>query len=214
MMNRASAHSGLSAGGRASASGRTSGSGRSSASGRGTPRSRNARPAKTMAPLQAHLENDELLDEYKRYYRIGSETDLQLRLTRGFTLVTRRWRKYLDEHLRRIGQSQARWEALFAVAMTREGSALGTIAKRVGVEGPTFVRMIAQFEREGLVKRLASDEDRRASIIKITPKGEAVLAEMRELTSKARKDFLGDISVDEVRRMLDMLEHMLSFLKD
>jgi MarR family transcriptional regulator, transcriptional regulator for hemolysin len=167
-----------------------------------------------MAPLQAHLENDELLDEYKRYYRIGSETDLQLRLTRGFTLVTRRWRKYLDEHLRRIGQSQARWEALFAVAMTRDGSALGTIAKRVGVEGPTFVRMIAQFEREGLVKRLASDEDRRASIIKITPKGEAVLAEMRELTSKARKDFLGDISVDEVRRMLDMLEHMLSFLKD
>ena len=69
-------------------------------------------------------------------------------------------------------------------------------------------------EREGLVKRLSSDEDRRASIIKITPKGESVLAEMRELTSKARKDFLGDISVDEVRRMLDMLEHMLSFLKD
>jgi len=203
MVNRASAHSGLGAGGRGNASG-----------GRATSRGRHSRPAKTMAPLQAHLENDELLEEYKRYYRIGSETDLQLRLTRGFTLVTRRWRKYLDEHLRRIGQSQARWEALFAVAMTREGSALGTIAKRVGVEGPTFVRMIAQFEREGLVKRLSSDEDRRASIIKITPKGEAVLAEMRELTTKARKDFLGDISVDEVRRMLDMLEHMLSFLKD
>jgi MarR family transcriptional regulator for hemolysin len=203
MVSRTSVHSGSSAGGRGSASG-----------GRAASRARNPRPAKTMAPLQAHLETDELLDEYKRYYRIGSETDLQLRLTRGFTLVTRRWRKYLDEHLRRIGQSQARWEALFAVAMTREGSALGTIAKRVGVEGPTFVRMIAQFEREGLVKRLSSDEDRRASIIKITPKGEAVLAEMRELTSKARKDFLGDISVDEVRRMLDMLEHMLSFLKD
>lgn len=204
MVNRASAHSGMSAGGRATASG-----------GRSTPRTtRQARPAKTMAPLQAHLENDELLDEYKRYYRIGSEVDLQLRLTRGFTLVTRRWRKYLDEHLRRIGQSQARWEALFAVAMTREGSALGTIARRVGVEGPTFVRMIAQFEREGLVKRLASNEDRRASIIKITPKGEAALAAMRELTSKVRKDFLGDLSVDEVRRMLDMLEHMLTFLKD
>src|SRR5688572_30476998 len=204
MVSRAgSAHSGMSAGARSGATG-----------GRGTARTRAARAAKPMAPLQSHLESDELLDEYKRYYRIGSETDLQLRLTRGFTLVTRRWRKYLDEHLRRIGQSQARWEALFAVAMTRDGSALGTIAKRVGVEGPTFVRMIAQFEREGLVKRLSSDEDRRASIIKITPKGEAVLAEMRELTSKARKDFLGDISVDEVRRMLDMLEHMLSFLKD
>jgi MarR family transcriptional regulator for hemolysin len=167
-----------------------------------------------MAPLQSHLESDELLDEYKRHYRIGSETDLQLRLTRGFTLVTRRWRKYLDEHLRRIGQSQARWEALFAVGMTREGSALGAIARRVGVEGPTFVRMIAQFEREGLVKRLSSNEDRRASIIRITSKGDAVLAEMRELTSRVRKEFLGDLSVDEVKRMLDMLEHMLSFLKD
>jgi hypothetical protein len=100
--------------------------------------------------LQSHLESDELLDEYKRHYRVGSEVDLQLRLTRGFSMLARRWRKYLDEHLRRIGQSQARWEALFAVAMSREGSALGTIAKRVGVEGPTFVRMIAQFEREGL----------------------------------------------------------------
>lgn len=167
-----------------------------------------------MAPLQSHLETDELLDEYRKHYRIGSETDLQLRLTRGFTLVTRRWRKYLDEHLRRIGQSQARWEALFAVGMSRDGSALGTIAKRVGVEGPTFVRMIAQFEREGLVKRLASTEDRRASIIRITPKGETALAAMRELTTKVRKEFLGELSVDDVKRMLDMLEHMLTFLKD
>ena len=165
------------------------------------------------APLQSHLETEELLSEYKRHYRVGSETDLQLRLTRGFTLVARRWRKYLDEHLRRIGQSQARWEALFAVAMSREGSALGTIARRVGVEGPTFVRMIAQFEREGLVKRLASSSDRRASIIRITAKGTAVLRQMRELTTKVRKDFLGELSVDDVKRMLGMLEHMLRFLK-
>ena len=187
---------------------------RGSGAARGGSRARAARAAKNAAPLQAHLENDELLDEYKRHYRIGSETDLQLRLTRGFTLVTRRWRKYLDEHLRRIGQSQARWEALFAVAMTRDGSALGAIARRVGVEGPTFVRMIAQFEREGLVKRLASTEDRRASIIRITPKGEAVLIEMRDLTTRVRKEFLGELSVDDVKRMLDMLEHMLGFLKD
>jgi MarR family transcriptional regulator, transcriptional regulator for hemolysin len=166
------------------------------------------------APLQSHLESDELLDEYKRHYRVGSEVDLQLRLTRGFTMVARRWRKYLDEHLRRIGQSQARWEALFAVAMSRDGSALGTIAKRVGVEGPTFVRMIAQFEREGLVKRLASTEDRRASIIRITPKGEQALTQMRDLTTKVRKEFLGELSVDDVKKMLEMLEHMLSFLKD
>ena len=166
------------------------------------------------APLQSHLETDALLDEYKRHYRVGSETDLHLRLTRGFTLVARRWRKYLDEHLRRIGQSQARWEALFAVAMSREGSPLGTIAKRVGVEGPTFVRMISQFEREGLVKRLASSNDRRASIIRITPKGEAALSEMRELTTRVRKEFLGEISVEEVRRMLRMIEHMLGFLKN
>jgi MarR family transcriptional regulator for hemolysin len=179
-----------------------------------TSRTRAARGAAAPAPLQSHLESDELLDEYKRHYRVGSEVDLQLRLTRGFTMVARRWRKYLDEHLRRIGQSQARWEALFAVAMSREGSALGTIAKRVGVEGPTFVRMIAQFEREGLVKRLASSEDRRASIIRITPKGEQALTQMRDLTTKVRKEFLGELSVDDVKRMLDMLEHMLSFLKD
>ena len=175
-----------------------------------------ARPTrvKAPAPLQAHLENDELLEEYKKHFRVGSEIDLQLRLTRGFTMLARRYRKYLDEHLRKIGQSQARWEALFAVAMSRDGSALGAIARRVGVEGPTFVRMIAQFEREGLVKRLSSDEDRRASIIRITARGETALAEMRELTTKARKDFLGDLSVEDVRRMLSTLEHMLGYLKD
>lgn len=176
-------------------------------------RARTARP-RTSAPLQSHLEPDELLAEYRKHYRIGSEVDLQFRLTRGFTLVARRWRKYLDEHLRKIGQSQARWEALFAVAMSRNGSPLGTIARRVGVEGPTFVRMISQFEREGLVKRLASSSDKRASIIRITPKGEAVLVQMRELTTRVRKEFLGDIPPDEVRRMLDMIEHMLSFLHD
>jgi DNA-binding MarR family transcriptional regulator len=75
------------------------------------------------------------------------------------------------------------------------------------------VRMIAQFEREGLIRRLSSSTDRRASIIRITPKGEVVLGQMRELTTRVRKEFLGELSVDEVRRMLDMLEHMLSFLK-
>jgi MarR family transcriptional regulator for hemolysin len=173
-----------------------------------------AKRAGAEAPLQSHLETDELLEEYKRHFRVGSEVDLQLRLTRGFTLVARRWRKYLDEHLRQIGQSQARWEALFAVGMSRDGSALGAIARRVGVEGPTFVRMIAQFEREGLVKRLASSEDRRASIIRITPKGEQALTQMRDLTTKVRKEFLGDLSVAEVRRMLYILDHMLTFLKD
>jgi DNA-binding MarR family transcriptional regulator len=74
--------------------------------------------------------------------------------------------------------------------------------------------MIAQFEREGLVKRFASTEDRRASIIRITPKGEAALSEMRELTTRVRKEFLGDLTVEDVKRMLDMLEHMLGFLKD
>jgi MarR family transcriptional regulator for hemolysin len=167
---------------------------------RGSARGRVTRAKDAAAPLQSHLETDALLEEYKRHYRVGSETDLQLRLTRGFTLVARRWRKYLDEHLRRIGQSQ--------------GSALGAIAKRVGVEGPTFVRMISQFEREGLVKRLASSKDRRASIIRITPKGEAVLGEMRDLTTRVRKEFLGEISVEEVRRMLQMIEHMLGFLKN
>ncbi len=67
--------------------------------GRNTSRTRVARSTKPVAPLQSHLETDELLEEYKRHYRIGSETDLQLRLTRGFTMVTRRWRRYLDEHL-------------------------------------------------------------------------------------------------------------------
>ncbi len=193
--------------------GSRAGPARSLAAGASRTRARSARTA-APAPLQSHLETDELLEEYKKHYRVGSEVDLQLRLTRGFTMVARRWRKYLDEHLRRIGQSQARWEALFAVAMSREGSALGTIAKRVGVEGPTFVRMIAQFEREGLVKRFESSTDRRASIIRITPKGEQVLAQMRDLTTKVRKQFLGELSVEDVRRMLDMLEHMLSFLKD
>ncbi len=34
---------------------------------------------------------------------------------------------------------------------------------------------------------------------------------MREVTTRVRKEFLGDLSVEDVKRMLDMLEHMLSF---
>jgi hypothetical protein len=90
-----------------------------------------AKRAGAEAPLQSHLETDELLEEYKRHFRVGSEVDLQLRLTRGFTLVARRWRKYLDEHLRQIGQSQARWEALFAVGMSRSAPSPGVSASKV-----------------------------------------------------------------------------------
>ncbi len=162
-------------------------------------------------PLHAYGEASE---RYRSLIEIGSTEELQSLLTARLALTMRRWRKLVDDHLKRQGQSLTRWQTLFELAINEPGETLTSIATRVGVMGPTLVGLLDELERDGLIERTVDKKDRRSKLIVLTSAGEQTVSSMFNLMVKLRKDFLKGIGQSEMLLMLDAIDVMSHNLED
>lgn len=144
-------------------------------------------------------------------YREGGTTR-PIRLTIQLVIVARRWRALLDEHLRQIGQSSARMEALAAIMNSPWPSVQVDIARRLRIEGPTMTRMLDSLEADGLVERLPDPGDRRTKQLRLTAQGESALEEIFTIADELRRrllDGLPDQTIDELNTVLGALSERL-----
>ncbi len=114
--------------------------------------------------------------------------------------------------LRRIGQSQARWDALFWISVSGGEATQSELAERIGVEGPTLVTMLHKLEQEGLVERRQVQGDRRAKTIRLTPAAEQVLAEIAGLSAPFRDGLLAGISDKDLEICLSVFDRIIEGL--
>jgi MarR family transcriptional regulator for hemolysin len=139
--------------------------------------------------------------------------DLNVFLTRKIMRFARRWRAIANEHLSRIGHTQARWEALYWIAVSQGGATQRELAECVGIEEPTLVRMLHRLEQEGLVERRASQADRRTKTIVLTKAAEPHLKAMSGVIDKLRVDVLRNLKEEEIKQAVDVLDRMLERLE-
>lgn len=151
--------------------------------------------------------------ESHRYHEPGSRAALNFRFTGRINLIARRYRTRLNELLRQIGQSQARWDALFWISVSGESATQSELAECMGVEGPTLVRMLHKLEDEGLVERRSAKGDRRAKTIRLSPAAEEVLAKIAGLSAPLREELLSDISDEDLAVCLSVFERVMSRLE-
>ena len=144
----------------------------------------------------------------------GSDTDLKFRFARFLTMISRRWRTRLDERLRAIGQTQARWQTLFWIALSGSAPTQREIADRVGVEGPTLVRTINTLEQQGLVERRAGGEDRRTKTLHLTSQAEPLLQAISDIADDLRDDLLRDVTREELKICLSVFSRVLKRLDE
>lgn len=119
--------------------------------------------------------------------------------------VSRRWRTRLDERLKHTGLTQARWIVLLQLSQAGAMSQR-ELADRVGVEGPTLVRVLDKLEGQGLVERRADDGDRRAKQIHLTEAATPVLGEISRISTQLRQELLADIASEELTRTMQVLK--------
>ena len=108
--------------------------------------------------------------------------------------VTRRWRKLLDERLKDLGVTQARWTTMVYLQQGGEGLTQRELASLMAIENPTLVRLLDSLEQQDLIERRACPNDRRARRLHLTDGGRDF---MEVLT--ARADELRDGMLDGVR---------------
>ena len=96
---------------------------------------------------------------------------------------------------------------LAALAEERE-LRIGELAVAAGVAPPTATRMLRGLESAGIVKRLPSDEDRRAVSVRLTAKGRRLLREKRELIARKRRALYDSLSPAERKQAERLLSRL------
>jgi len=124
----------------------------------------------------------------------------------GFQLgrLARWWRSRLDQQLKPLGLTQARWIVLVHLARGGDGMTQIDLARYVEVEGPTLVRVLDALEGQGLIARRASVSDRRAKTIHLTEQGKQVIARINALAAELRQSLLAGIPQDDLEHCLEL----------
>jgi MarR family transcriptional regulator for hemolysin len=122
--------------------------------------------------------------------------------------AARAWRARLDERLRPLGLSQARWIILLQLSRHGDGVAQKTLAERVGIEGPTLVRLLDRMTEDGWLERRESEADRRCKTVHMTDKARDVIEEIRKVATALRTELLAGTKPEELETMLRILQQI------
>jgi DNA-binding MarR family transcriptional regulator len=88
------------------------------------------------------------------------------------------------------------------------GLTIGDLAERLEVGRATAGQLVDRMVRGGWVERRQSPDDRRLQIVTATPKATATLKELAPRQSALEHEILQDLSADERRILLVLLERI------
>jgi MarR family transcriptional regulator, organic hydroperoxide resistance regulator len=86
---------------------------------------------------------------------------------------------------------------------------VGEMAAAAGCTSPTATRMLDGLERDGVVVREPSTDDRRRTIVSLTAKGKRLLAQQRRAGQQKKQRLYDQLSPAE-RRQTEVLLHRLA----
>jgi MarR family transcriptional regulator, transcriptional regulator for hemolysin len=142
----------------------------------------------------------------------GAPGDMNYPFSQGLTFVARRWRNLMNEELRAVGQSQARWGTLYWIAVFGDTVNQTELADRIGVEQPTLGRVLRDLEAEGLIERTPGSADRRAKVIRLTPAAKPVMRQINRIQESVRARLLRGIDPKDLTVCMSVFAQILANL--
>lgn len=123
--------------------------------------------------------------------------------------VTRRWRKMLDERLKDLGVTQARWSTMVYLEKGGEGLTQRELANLMAIENPTLVRLLDSLEQQDLIERRPCPKDRRARRLHLTSAGRAFMDDLSERAEVLREQMLEGLSDKEIECTVKVFNKIL-----
>lgn len=111
----------------------------------------------------------------------------------------------VDDALRPLGLTFARYEALMLLSFTRAGELpLGKMGPRLMIHPTSVTNVVDRLEHDRLVKRVPHPTDRRTTLARITPAGRRLAGEATEAVHRA--DFgLGALDAADAQSLVDTI---------
>jgi MarR family transcriptional regulator for hemolysin len=142
------------------------------------------------------------------------KTDIQEPFARSLATSSRMWRRYLDFRFRDLDLSQARWSVLFELSRNENEEVTQVeLARTLGIEAATLVRLLDGLGNAGLIERRPSAEDRRAKTLHLTEAAWPLIDRMKEISAASRAAILEGISPRDLRIATQVLSHITARLE-
>ena len=117
--------------------------------------------------------------------------------------TARTWRHQLDQRLRPLGLSQAKWRTL--AHLSRGHLTQCDLAQRLGIEEPTLARLLGKLEQDRWIKRESATHDRRCKTVHLQPKSSALLEEIQKTARDLRHELIETVSPRDLQVCLRVL---------
>ncbi|MFC7051069.1 MarR family winged helix-turn-helix transcriptional regulator [Hansschlegelia quercus] len=124
-------------------------------------------------------------------------------------LVARRWRRALDEALASSGLTDASWRPLVHLARLGDGARQHDLARSLGIEGPTLVRMLDRLADAGLVERRQDPTDRRAKTLRLTEAGRTAAERAGSIVGRACEELIEGVEKADIEACLRVFQAVL-----
>jgi len=110
---------------------------------------------------------------------------------------------------KRFGLSIPEWR-IMAVLSRHPGLSASEVAERTLMDKVAVSRAVGKLIKSGRINRRFADQDRRRSILHLSPAGEEVYAEVAPLALKFERELLHGLSDEEVHALDVLLERLLA----
>ena len=122
--------------------------------------------------------------------------------------TARAWRLKLDERLKPMGLSQAKWRTLMHLSIAPGPLTQSEIASHLGIEEPTLVTLLHRLEGERWVARKNASHDRRCKTVHLAPRAQRVIEQISTAAFKLRHELLDDVSPSDLRTCIRVLDRI------
>ena len=136
--------------------------------------------------------------------------DLHYTFAQSLTFLARRWRNLMNQELRSVGQSQARWGTLYWIDVFGDSLNQTELADRIGVEQQTLGRVLRDLQSEGLIERVPSEQDQRAKVIRLTRAADPVMRQIFAIQETVRRKLLHGIDPQDLGTCMSVFAAILA----
>jgi MarR family transcriptional regulator for hemolysin len=108
------------------------------------------------------------------------------------------WHAVINERLRPRGVSHSQWRVVLMVSRSEAPLTQTALAAELGIESPTVVRLLDRLAAKGWIAREPCPADRRARLVRLTPRAQRLARELEVVVGEVRRELLRDLGAAEL----------------
>lgn len=142
---------------------------------------------------------------------ISKHTDLserQLELGQTIGDISRAWRYQMNQRLKPLGLNLSTRMVLLQLHRNPQGLMQRELARKLGIESPTLVRLLDILEKKQWIQRTVSTDDKRRKYAVLTPKANEKLKIIEKLSRELRAEMMQGLTIDEIESSTQVMQKM------